>query len=85
MIRNLSFPDKKEGSVNAGISDKAASVHYSGFNDAIVCIKYIGDTAFCCESNIRSAFRILPVAPEDYELLGFYWEGKYYFDKCLPM
>lgn len=27
------------------------------------------------------------MAPEDYELLGFYWEGKYmyYFDKCLPM
>lgn len=25
------------------------------------------------------------MAPEDYELLGFYWEGKYYFDKCMPM
>lgn len=27
------------------------------------------------------------MAPEDYELLGFTcnWEGKYYFDKCLPM
>lgn len=25
------------------------------------------------------------MAIEDYELLGFYWEGKYYFDKCLPM
>lgn len=45
-------------------------------NDAILCIKDIGDTAFCCKTDIRSAFRILPVAPEDYELLGFYWEGK---------
>lgn len=85
MIHHLSFPDKKEGSVNAGISDEAASVQYSGINDAILCIKDIGDTAFCCKTDIRSAFRILPVAPEDYELLGFYWEGKYYFDKCLPM
>lgn len=85
MIHHLSFPDKKEGSVNAGISDEAASVHYSGINDAILCIKDIGDTAFCCKTDIRSAFRILPVAPEDYELLGFYWEGKYYFDKCLSM
>lgn len=51
----------------------------------MLCIKDIGETAFCCKTDIRSAFRILPVAPEDYELLGFYWEGKYYFDKCLPM
>lgn len=75
IIHHLSFPDKKEGSVNAGISDEAASVHYSGINDAILCIQDIGDTAFCCKTYIRSAFRILPVAPEDYELLGFYWEG----------
>lgn len=55
------------------------------FNDAILCIKDIGDTAVCCKNDIRSAFRILPVAPEDQELLGFYLEGKYYFDECLPM
>lgn len=68
MIHHLSFSDKKEGSVNAGISDEAASVQYSGINDAILCIKDIGDTAFCCKIDIRTAFRILPVAPEDYEL-----------------
>lgn len=58
MIHHLSFPDKKEGSVNAGISDEAASVQYSAINDAILCIKDIGDTAFCCKTDIRSAFRI---------------------------
>ena len=85
MIHHLSFPNKKEGSVNAGISDASAFVQYAGINDAISCIKDIGDNAFCCKTDIRSAFRILPVSPNDYELLGFYWEDKYYFDKCLPM
>lgn len=51
-------------------------------NDAILCIKDIGDTAFCCKTDIRSAFRILPVAPEDYELLGFYWEGNILINVC---
>lgn len=85
MIHHLLLRYKKEGSVSAGISDEAASVQYSGINDAILCIKDIGDTAYCCKTDIKSAFRILPVVPEDYELLGFYWEGKYYFDKCMPM
>lgn len=30
MIHHLSFPDKKEGSVNADISDAAAFVQYAG-------------------------------------------------------
>lgn len=63
MIHHLSFPDKKEGSVKAGISDEAASVQYSRINDAILCIKDIGDKAFCCKTDIGSAFRILTVAP----------------------
>lgn len=68
MFHHLSFPDKKEGSVYAGISDEAASVQYSGINDAILCIKDIGDTAFCSKTDIRSALRILPVVPGNNEL-----------------
>ena len=56
MIHHLSFPNKKEGSVNAGISDASAFVQYAGINDAISCIKDIGDNAFCCKTDIRSAF-----------------------------
>ncbi|XP_062590566.1 uncharacterized protein LOC134252145 isoform X1 [Saccostrea cucullata] len=85
MIHHLSYPTKQVGSVNAGISDDSAAVHYAGIDDAIGYIKEIGVDAFCCKTDIRSAFRILPVSPNDYELLGFMWEGKYYYDKCLPM
>ncbi|XP_062614297.1 uncharacterized protein LOC134276023 [Saccostrea cucullata] len=37
------------------------------------------------KTDIEDAFRIIPICPEDYHLLGFSWQGKYYFDKCLQM
>ena len=35
-------------------------------------------------TDIQSAFRLFPVHPEDWELLGMKWDGKYYYDKILP-
>ncbi|XP_060111191.1 semaphorin-6A-like [Heteronotia binoei] len=35
--------------------------------------------------DIKSAFRLLPVHPDDFELLGFKFEGKFYTDRALPM
>ncbi|XP_072178201.1 integrase/recombinase xerD homolog [Diadema setosum] len=37
------------------------------------------------KEDIESAFRLLPIHPDDFELLGVKFEGKYYVDKCLPM
>ena len=36
------------------------------------------------KTDIQSAFRIIPVHPGDWELLGMSWKGRYYFDKALP-
>ena len=36
------------------------------------------------KSDLRSAFRTIPVNRADFNLLGFTFEGKYYFDMCLP-
>ena len=41
--------------------------------------------SFTAKSDIAEAFRLLPVHPEDYPKLGFMFQGKYYFDRCLPM
>ena len=35
-------------------------------------------------TDILLAFWLFPVHPQDWELLGMKWEGKYYFDKVLP-
>ena len=34
--------------------------------------------------DIKSAFRLLPIHPEDIPLLGFAFEGKFYMDRVLP-
>ena len=31
------------------------------------------------------AFRIIPIHPIDYGLLGMQWRGLYYYDRCMPM
>jgi hypothetical protein len=35
--------------------------------------------------DIEDAFRIIPIHPSDYYLLGFTWNNYFYFDRCLPM
>jgi hypothetical protein len=41
--------------------------------------------ALCGKIDIKSAFRLLIVSPSDFDLVGIYFDGKFYIDKCLPM
>lgn len=45
----------------------------------------LGPDSIIGKLDIKSLFRLLPVYPEDFDLLGFKLEGLYYIDKCLPM
>ena len=36
------------------------------------------------KTDIQSAFRIIPIHPHDWELLGMQWKGLYFFDTVLP-
>ena len=83
VIHHLSFPNGN--SINDGIAAHDTYVHYQNIDDAIRCIKRFGVAALMSKSDIESAFRILPVHPSDYELLGMKLDGQYYYDKALPM
>ena len=37
------------------------------------------------KTDVKSAFRIIPIHPNDFALLGMKWQNSYYFDRCLPM
>ena len=37
------------------------------------------------KADLKYAFRIMPIHPSDYHLLGFKWNDHYYFDMVLPM
>ena len=83
LIHNLSSPEGN--SLNETIPTEFPTVHYQTLDDAIDLILDLGAGSFLAKSDIRSAFRLIPVHPEDYHLLGFTWQGKYYYDRSLPM
>ena len=37
------------------------------------------------KTDVKSAFRIIPIHPADFSLLGMKWDNMYYFDRCLAM
>ena len=79
----MSYPH--ENSVNSGIPVDFSSVRYASIQDAIVFVKRLGVGCYLAKTDIKSAFRIIPIHPGDYPLLGMKWQGNYYFDRCLPM
>jgi len=83
MIHHLSF--RCGGSVNDFIPSELCLVHYASVDDAVTMIKKIGPICHLANSDVRSAFRIIPVNLADYYLLGMHWKGNYYVDCCLPM
>lgn len=83
LIHHLSYPDG--ASINDFIPDELCSVSYTTVDDAIKQIKKMGKNCLLAKTDIASAFRILPVHPDDHELLGIQFNGDFYYDKCLPM
>ena len=36
------------------------------------------------KTDVKSAFRNMPVHPDDWELLGMEWRGLYFLDRVVP-
>ncbi|KAL9967839.1 hypothetical protein ACROYT_G026137 [Oculina patagonica] len=83
LIHHLSYP--KGSSVNNGIDSEHTRVCYATVDDAIKFIKLAGPGCFLAKTGIKNAFRIIPISPDDYNLLGMQWRGLYYYDRCMPM
>ena len=54
--------------------------------DSISIIHLFGQGALLAKTDMKSAFLLLhvPIYPGNFDLLGIKFDGKYYFDKCLP-
>lgn len=83
LITNLSAP--RGNSINEFIDPEICSVNYSSFDQAVNMVQNLGANAQLGKMDISNAFRLLPIRPEDFSLLGFKFLDKYYVDKCLPM
>jgi len=75
LIHHLSYPPGS--SVNDCIPEVCSSVHYASINDAISVIKRKGAGCFMAKTDIKSAFRIIPIHPSDFALLGMKWQNSY--------
>ena len=53
--------------------------------NAINLIKLAGPHCFLAKSEVKNAFRLVPIRSEDYDLLEINWQGEYYYDRCMPM
>ena len=82
-IFHLSYPKSGSTSINSSISKQDFSLQCVTIDDAIKGIKRFGPGSFLAKTDVESAFRLIPVHPDDYELLGMKWEGRYYYDKVL--
>ena len=81
---DLSYP--RSLSVNNKISSDLCSLRYPSVNDAItyMYILPLGQLTQLVKVDLKDAYLILPVHPEDRQLLGISWENYSYVDFCLP-
>ena len=82
LITHLLYPPN--WSVNDFINPEICKVKYSSFDKVVEMISVLGSNVLCAKMDISQAFRLLVVHPADFHLLGIFFDGKYYFNKCLP-
>ena len=83
LIQHLSYPSG--ASVNDYIPPEHTSVTYARVDDAVRLITRSGLGSFFAKTDIKSAFRIIPIRPEDCHLLGMRWRELFYHDRCMVM
>ena len=82
VIVNLSAP--VGGSVNDNIHRDLTHVAYSSIDDAALLIHHLGQHALMAKIDIRNAYRLIPVHPDDRQCLGVSWHGQVFVDCQLP-
>ncbi|XP_055340730.1 uncharacterized protein LOC129589861 [Paramacrobiotus metropolitanus] len=71
-------------SVNDSICQKTYSMKFCSVDDAVRIVTRLGKGALMAKMDLKHAFRLIPVHPDDWHLLGYSFDNKYYFDVVLP-
>ena len=82
LIVNLSAP--AGASVNDGICLESCSLSYASVDDAVAIIQCLGQGTELVKMDLKYAYRVVPVHPQDHQLLGIQWDGGVYVDRSLP-
>ena len=82
LITDLSFPEG--ASVNDGIDSEPCSLQYTSVEKIAKVAYQFGPQALLAKVDIKAAYRLVPVHPDDRPLLGVVWQGSHYVDAMLP-
>ena len=80
----MDLPQPHGSSIYDGISKDDFVCEYSHFDDATDLVVKKGKDALMCKLDIKHAYRLLPVRPDQWHYLCYFWEGNYYVDLVLP-
>ena len=82
LITDLSFPEGK--GVNDAIDPKLCSLKYITVDQVAKQAITLSEGSLIAKIDMKSAYRLIPIASKDHLYLGMKWEGKVYIDGMLP-
>ena len=82
LIVDLSCPHG--ASINDGSDTNRSSLSYASVDHLAELVVSTGRGCFLVKADIKEAYRMVPVHPQDQHLLGVQWESAVYIDKVLP-
>ena len=71
-------------SINDFIDVQASSIRYASIDNGVRVITRLGRRTILAKLDLKSAYRMVPVHPDDVHLLGVKWLGSVYVDTALP-
>ena len=71
-------------SINDGIAKDLCSLRYASMDKALGLIQALGPGTQLVKMDLKEAYRVIPVHPDDNHLLTITWEGAVYVDHSLP-
>ena len=70
--------------VNDGIGADVCSLTYASVDNAVLIIQHLGQGTQLIKMDLKDAYRIIPVHPQDHHLLGIQWNNQVFVDRSLP-
>ena len=80
----VDLSNSQGSSVNNGIPKEICSLKYITCDEVADKVGTMGIGTMMAKVDLKSAYRMVPVYPEDRKLLGMRWKDHVYIDTCLP-
>ena len=82
IIMDLCSP--RGSSINDFISKEDYTLNYATFDHALALVSSLGTGALMAKLDLKHTFRLCPMSPSNWDLLGMHWQGKFYVDLRQP-